>query len=274
MVYTENHTNFLQNMLNNGIMDMSKGLEFVSAIWGDESNEDTKLPTIIKEINEKISKFKQQIKIMTCDISRDSKIVFIRTVNDKRSRLNVFHTPAEYEFFKIILNSMIQEDDFMIPVNTCLNFRLQLEAPLTLSLVRAQELLDIWSNAGYFIISDDDNLMFGARTIAEFEVYFNDTFEGLSSKHPFAGEHVTHRQAPSVRPQRLGALDDDDDGLAVAKMPSSAGASRDGSLRPGAIPHDAQAEAQNPAIIYWMIYWLLYMLQGQAQCKQLPQEPN
>lgn len=111
MEYNNNHKQFLRTIMNYGIMDMHMAFTLCSKLFGKKSiykalyislimlyfilecpNDDKSfLKNVIREINQQIRDFDQEIQIVWCDVTESDKIVFLSTMYDVSSEKYVLY---------------------------------------------------------------------------------------------------------------------------------------------------------------------------------------
>jgi len=78
------------------------------------------------------------------------------------------YNEAELEFFKLILNKIIEGEELTIAPTTALNLISQITAT-KLNKLRAQKLLDVWIQSSYFFKHNDNQIYLGPRILSEFK---------------------------------------------------------------------------------------------------------
>lgn len=86
------------------------------------------------------------------------------------SKLQGIYTPAELEYFQIMMGEIILSDEKCLPLNVCLNLSTTLQANVLFK-TEAQKAINKWVKGGYLVIRNGKVYM-GARCIHEFSSYF------------------------------------------------------------------------------------------------------
>lgn len=151
-------------MMNYGTLD---SVEFVKIFEQLISNLETQISAddVISAINSKISQFDQKITKYTYDLTNEVFYIFHATAETSMSKIQHSYNASEVEYFKNLFIKITEDDHVRISPLDALNLSGKL-----LSKVRAQRLLENWTQEAYFQqIDGEDYFYIGPKLLIEFK---------------------------------------------------------------------------------------------------------
>lgn len=132
--------------------------------------DEASLETFLVRINRKISRHHFKIALVTCEVTGAEFYVWLNTKNDSVAKQQDTFTPAELEYFQILMGEIVNSDEKCLPHNICLNLSGTLVANVMFK-TQAQATIRKWVKGGY-LVESDGKVYFGPRCIHEFSSYF------------------------------------------------------------------------------------------------------
>ncbi|KAL7742022.1 hypothetical protein ACLKA6_018276 [Drosophila palustris] len=133
------------------------------------------LHTFVAEIVDSIKEFSQTLTFMKHPITGKEYLVFAITDATPDPHNHPGLTAEECQYFSMVLDKLGHEEDCYITWNEAyaeFNFKGSVRAPKK---VRMQELIEMWTQMGYFLEAED-RLYLGPRSIIEFEFYLRSNY--------------------------------------------------------------------------------------------------
>uniref|UniRef100_A0A8D8ALZ2 Non-structural maintenance of chromosomes element 1 homolog n=2 Tax=Culex pipiens TaxID=7175 RepID=A0A8D8ALZ2_CULPI len=183
MAYSDVHRAFLQSISHHGFISSKQALTILLSIYTKYHPDDTipnehHLLHVITSINAKIARYSQKIKLVRFEPNRTDYYVFCN-LSDRTpaDRLHTCYTDSEVAYFWLVLKEMACCDGQAASPFLCLYLSELITDKPRLSKVRAEELLDEWTRAGYFYPESNGTWILGVRTVAEFGQFLREKFE-------------------------------------------------------------------------------------------------
>lgn len=160
----------MQYMLANGCVKEQDFEAFVQKHTSGEMSQmnSAKVYQLVLQINKRIGPFNQMIRRTVDSVTRDSYYVLICTVDNAITHEAKQYSPLEYELFKVILKSIVDEPRGFI-TEQCIR-----EKAEEVGVKNWKELLNVWVDKRWFQIvvkGDVENITLGVRSMAELDVY-------------------------------------------------------------------------------------------------------
>lgn len=140
--------------------------------------DETGLELFLSKINRKITRHSFKIAYVTCEVTGKEFLVWLNTKNDNVSKTQNTFSPAELEYFQIILAEIINSNEKCIPLNICLNLSGTLVANVMFK-THAQTTIKKWVKGGY-LVNCNGKIYLGPRCIHEFSSYFRRLEDGIN----------------------------------------------------------------------------------------------
>lgn len=121
----------------------------------------------VESINKKIGPYDQKIVEYLYGLNSLHYYCFISTAKTSISKLQNVYSEQELDYFKLILNKIIENTEVFITPRDALN--LSAEVPNKLLKIRAQVLLEKWLSSSYFFKHTDDKIYLGPKILNEFK---------------------------------------------------------------------------------------------------------
>lgn len=140
--------------------------------------DEASLETFLSRINRKISRHYFKISFVTCEVTGAEFLVWLNTKNDSVAKQQDTFTPAELEYFQLIMGEIVNSDEKYLPHNICLN----LSGTLAVNVMyktQAQATIKKWVKGGY-LVELNGKIYFGPRCIHEFSSYFRRQEDGVN----------------------------------------------------------------------------------------------
>lgn len=188
---------FVQYMLRKGIIPRGKILPVLAKLNADgaqdnknalnlfnnksstvDVTDEESLEAFLARINRKISRHHFKIALVTCEVTGAEYYVWLNTKNDSVTKQQDTFTPAELEYFQILMGEIVNSDEKCLPHNICLNLSGTLVANVMYK-APAQATIKKWVKAGY-LVELNGKIYFGPRCIHEFSSYFRGREDGVN----------------------------------------------------------------------------------------------
>lgn len=163
----KSHQYLIQFMLKNGTSKLQRALQYCCKITGKEVTEN-ELEGMINQINRVISNQHFKIIQCKCEVTEENLLVWINLKNDSLTKLQSNFTERDLEYFKAILQEILNSDLRKIMYVVCINITSTLSGNYTRE--NGQTALAKWINGGYFV-KNSDFLHLGPRLIFEFTTF-------------------------------------------------------------------------------------------------------
>lgn len=138
-----------------------------------------KLAEVVSAVNVKIRPFNMMIRSSVCEVTREAYYSLISTIDNAVTRMATFHTPKEYEYFRLLLKQMVEEGK--LPYSEAK----KLSKGFLLGQRKPEDLIDEWMKKHWFITVQEDDEKFlvqGPRCSAELDVFIKNTFGSTSNE--------------------------------------------------------------------------------------------
>ncbi|XP_055689622.1 non-structural maintenance of chromosomes element 1 homolog [Lutzomyia longipalpis] len=129
---------------------------------------DAEVEPTLEKINEKLANYDFAISLTKYEYSGEEFYVFVSTTQSPENRFQNVYTHEEIQFFPALIKEIITTEEANISPIDVLNLSSKLETPITKG--RAEELLEEWTDVGYFH-RIDDMIFLGPRMLVEFNGY-------------------------------------------------------------------------------------------------------
>ncbi|XP_058464599.1 non-structural maintenance of chromosomes element 1 homolog isoform X2 [Malaya genurostris] len=143
---------------------------------------------VVASINNKLHRYNQRVKFVHFELINTDFYVFCNQTESAIDRLQNCYTESELSLFRLMLRELACTEDNKIRPIACLNLTTEISGK-AISMMRAEELLEEWEKAGYFV-QLDGMWYFGPRTTVEFERYLSQNFEEQMQKCKLCNETV------------------------------------------------------------------------------------
>ncbi|CAH0723680.1 unnamed protein product, partial [Brenthis ino] len=192
MTYNNTHRFFLRTMANRGVLSMKESVKVLKEFTGpNESVQPSTVSNLVEEINKELRSFGQRITIVKDKNteSREETLIFIMMVADKATKAQKIFTEKDLNYFRKLIEEIIQTESREIDYITALNLR------TLLTKKEAEVLLERWSKMHYLkkittqakgtrkeSTSISIKFTLGLRGIHEFDTYFTDNLNSFVEK--------------------------------------------------------------------------------------------
>lgn len=174
-VYSDIHRAIVQTIMNQGAYEEKDFVKIFTQLCRQfelEEEEVPRLPAeslqrVIDQINTKISRFDQKIVKFQHGLNLFDYYVFCSTAKTSVSRMQNFFSEDELDFFKRLLNKVIDSEDLCISPLAALN--LQTNSTGKVNQLRAQKLLECFISYGYFVAQENSMIYLGPKALVEFK---------------------------------------------------------------------------------------------------------
>lgn len=164
MIYGDIHRFFLRTVASQGVLSLREAKKCTEKFT---VNEPINIQELIKEINDKIRPYQQEIKLTSNEVSGEEVVVFISLGYDDASKSQTVFSPAELDYFRVLIEQILSNDSRQISgEHATKKFDIK-----RFTKAEAKKLLSIWCKM-YYLEKDGRNYALGVRAIHEFEGYF------------------------------------------------------------------------------------------------------
>ncbi|XP_016987513.1 non-structural maintenance of chromosomes element 1 homolog [Drosophila rhopaloa] len=130
----------------------------------------------VSEINDSLNDLGQSLVFIKYPIKGEEYLVYVKTDATPDSVSNTGLTPEECQYFSKLLDRIAAEEDCNIPWNAAYSELLLQGTSKTVKKSRMQELLQKWTQMGYFM-ELDERIFLGPRSLVELSFYLGSHHE-------------------------------------------------------------------------------------------------
>lgn len=157
---------FLQNIFNANNVNISTQLD------------DEKVYRVIDQVNKKLKKFNLMIRSTMDEYNIKKYYILISKVDNEITRASSLYSPKQLEFFKLLLQSIVHEQNGIIPCSDLKSLAEKATMPTTSKsrgqLPEYRSTFQEWCRKKWFFTVTEDNLDYitlGVRSVAELDVF-------------------------------------------------------------------------------------------------------
>lgn len=155
---------------------------FLCSVGEAGNNEAINCDSYIRDVNTVIKLYKMEISKVRNEKDGKTHYVLVNLANNAQSRKSTLIPAAQLEYFKRILNAILNSEEKSISVTEAVNLSVEMSANATtaknkISIGQAEELTKKWVAGHVLDVTDDeDHLVLGFVGLAEFSHFIKDHY--------------------------------------------------------------------------------------------------
>ncbi|KAI8893028.1 Nse1 non-SMC component of SMC5-6 complex-domain-containing protein [Globomyces pollinis-pini] len=172
--YNNNHRLFLQLMMSKKELDIETAKQEFSKLVLSNSEGNQDFLSFIRIINDQLNLVDLQLRNSIHPITGIVYLVFVNRNSDEISKLATHYNANEINYFRLIVNTVVESDKFKISVNSALNLtsRLEPSIPSSAGEIAVNKFIDdLW------LLERNGYLSLSTRTLVELELYMIQKYE-------------------------------------------------------------------------------------------------
>lgn len=174
MTYGNMHRFFLRTVASQGVLSLTDIQKYLHKFTGE--NEEFNIQNIVKEVNDEIRQYQQEIKVTNDEVSNEEVVVFISVGDDDATKSQNLFTATELEFFRSLIELIMTTESRQVTAINALNLVDTRKSSFTKT--DAQKILNTWCRMRYldkykmrYQSKEETYYALGVRAIHEFEGY-------------------------------------------------------------------------------------------------------
>ncbi|CAB3250791.1 unnamed protein product [Arctia plantaginis] len=166
MTYGNVQRFFLRTVASQGVVSLHEIKKILETFTG--GNEEIKIPDMVKEVNDEIRQYQQEIKLTNDEVTNEEVVVFMSVGYDDATKAQNVFSPTELEFFRTLIEQIMTTESRQVTGINAINLVGNMKSSFTKT--DAQKLLNTWCKMRY-LDKEENNYALGVRAIHEFEGY-------------------------------------------------------------------------------------------------------